>query len=256
MIGDTSRAGWADRPVGMTVLVTGASGTLGSVVLPRLAKDGYEVRPMSRAPARPGWTPARSAPDLAAAAARRDVPGDPGRWADHGRDTCGHPRVAGLPGRQVLSEDGGRDGKPEARTRPVPPRPAGHAGGQGARGVARRRAGRRRPSAGRADRSGSGRHRGVLRGVRRGAGRVGELCDRGGPPRRGDPVRGLHRPGHHPRRRQRRGPPAPGRAQVQLRADGRRGPADRDGVRRHHRRSACPRTGRSWSTPGWRRRRT
>lgn len=54
MIGDTSRAGWADRPVGMTVLVTGASGTLGSVVLPRLAEDGHEVRPISRT-ARDGW---------------------------------------------------------------------------------------------------------------------------------------------------------------------------------------------------------
>jgi len=37
-----------------TVLVTGASGTLGSVVTPRLEKEGYRVRPMSRRP-RPGW---------------------------------------------------------------------------------------------------------------------------------------------------------------------------------------------------------
>jgi uncharacterized protein YbjT (DUF2867 family) len=41
----------------MTVLVTGASGTLGSAVLPRLAKDGYDVRPMSRR-SRPGWVAA------------------------------------------------------------------------------------------------------------------------------------------------------------------------------------------------------
>jgi uncharacterized protein YbjT (DUF2867 family) len=38
----------------MTVLVTGASGTLGAAVLPRLAAEGYDVRPTSRH-ARPGW---------------------------------------------------------------------------------------------------------------------------------------------------------------------------------------------------------
>jgi len=38
----------------MTVLVTGASGTLGAAVLPRLAKDGHDVRPTSRH-AKPGW---------------------------------------------------------------------------------------------------------------------------------------------------------------------------------------------------------
>ena len=45
----------------MTVLVTGASGNLGSVVLPRLTAAGHHVRPMSRR-ARPGWVTA----DLAA----------------------------------------------------------------------------------------------------------------------------------------------------------------------------------------------
>jgi nucleoside-diphosphate-sugar epimerase len=41
----------------MTVLVTGASGTLGTAVLPRLVKDGHDVRPMSRR-VRPGWVAA------------------------------------------------------------------------------------------------------------------------------------------------------------------------------------------------------
>jgi uncharacterized protein YbjT (DUF2867 family) len=41
----------------MTVLVTGASGTLGTAVLPRLVKDGHDVRPTSRR-ARPGWVAA------------------------------------------------------------------------------------------------------------------------------------------------------------------------------------------------------
>jgi uncharacterized protein YbjT (DUF2867 family) len=38
----------------MTVLVTGASGTLGSAVRPRLVAEGHDVRPMSRR-ARAGW---------------------------------------------------------------------------------------------------------------------------------------------------------------------------------------------------------
>ena len=45
----------------MTVLVTGASGDLGSAVVPRLTAAGHVVRPMSRR-ARPGWVVA----DLAA----------------------------------------------------------------------------------------------------------------------------------------------------------------------------------------------
>ena len=39
------------------VLVTGASGNLGSAVLPRLIKDSHDVRPMSRR-SRPGWVTA------------------------------------------------------------------------------------------------------------------------------------------------------------------------------------------------------
>jgi uncharacterized protein YbjT (DUF2867 family) len=41
----------------ITVLITGASGTLGSAVTPRLAKQGYTVRPMTRS-ARDGWVTA------------------------------------------------------------------------------------------------------------------------------------------------------------------------------------------------------
>lgn len=51
-----------------TVLVTGASGTLGSAVLPRLIDQGYDVRPMSRR-ARPGWVTA----DLATGAGLREA---------------------------------------------------------------------------------------------------------------------------------------------------------------------------------------
>jgi uncharacterized protein YbjT (DUF2867 family) len=52
----------------MTVLVTGASGTLGSAVLPRLEKEGYAVRPASRRE-RPGWVAA----DLATGAGLEDA---------------------------------------------------------------------------------------------------------------------------------------------------------------------------------------
>jgi uncharacterized protein YbjT (DUF2867 family) len=41
----------------LTVLVTGASGTLGSAVVPRLVREGFDVRPMSRR-SRPGWVTA------------------------------------------------------------------------------------------------------------------------------------------------------------------------------------------------------
>jgi uncharacterized protein YbjT (DUF2867 family) len=61
----------------MTVLVTGASGNLGSAVLPRLVKDGHDVRPMSRR-ARPGWVSA----DLAT--------GEGLREAVHGVDAIVH----------------------------------------------------------------------------------------------------------------------------------------------------------------------
>ncbi|WP_030440892.1 SDR family oxidoreductase [Actinoplanes subtropicus] len=58
----------------VNVLVTGASGTLGTVVVPRLEKDGYRVRPMSRR-GRPGWVAAdlRTGEGLAEAVAGVDV---------------------------------------------------------------------------------------------------------------------------------------------------------------------------------------
>jgi uncharacterized protein YbjT (DUF2867 family) len=57
-----------------TVLVTGASGTLGSAVVPRLEKEGYRVRPTSRR-ARAGWVAAdlRTGEGLAEAVADVDV---------------------------------------------------------------------------------------------------------------------------------------------------------------------------------------
>ena len=56
----------------MKVLVTGASGNLGSAVLPRLVKDGHEVRPMSRR-SRPGWVTADLETGEGLAEAVRDV---------------------------------------------------------------------------------------------------------------------------------------------------------------------------------------
>lgn len=58
----------------MTVLITGASGTLGAAVLPRLVKEGYDTRPMSRS-ARPGWVTAdlRTGEGLAEAVAGVDA---------------------------------------------------------------------------------------------------------------------------------------------------------------------------------------
>jgi uncharacterized protein YbjT (DUF2867 family) len=56
----------------MNILLTGASGNLGSAVLPRLVKDGHEVRPMSRR-ARPGWVAADLASGAGLAEAVRGV---------------------------------------------------------------------------------------------------------------------------------------------------------------------------------------
>ena len=52
--------------------MTGASGNLGSAVLPRLARDGYDVRPMSRH-GRPGWVAADLATGAGLAEAVRGV---------------------------------------------------------------------------------------------------------------------------------------------------------------------------------------
>ena len=44
MIDDTSRRGCVVRPADIRILLTGASGNLGSAVLPRLIEDGHDVR--------------------------------------------------------------------------------------------------------------------------------------------------------------------------------------------------------------------
>jgi uncharacterized protein YbjT (DUF2867 family) len=56
----------------MTVLVTGASGTLGGAVLPRMTAAGLDVRPMSRRPT-PGWVAADLSTGDGLAEAVRDV---------------------------------------------------------------------------------------------------------------------------------------------------------------------------------------
>jgi uncharacterized protein YbjT (DUF2867 family) len=55
-----------------TVLVTGASGTLGSAVVPRLVEQGYQVRPMSRSQ-RDGWVAADLRTGVGLAGAVRGV---------------------------------------------------------------------------------------------------------------------------------------------------------------------------------------
>ncbi|WP_239140570.1 SDR family oxidoreductase [Actinoplanes campanulatus] len=74
----------------MTVLVTGASGTLGMAVVPALTAAGHRVRPMSRQ-ARPGWITA----DLASG----DGLGD----AVRGADAIVH--LASAPGRRQRETD-------------------------------------------------------------------------------------------------------------------------------------------------------
>ncbi|MBW6438070.1 NAD(P)H-binding protein [Actinoplanes hulinensis] len=74
----------------MTVLVTGASGTLGTAVVPALTAAGHRMRPMSRR-ARPGWVTA----DLAS--------GDGLDDAVRGADAIVH--LASAPGRRQRETD-------------------------------------------------------------------------------------------------------------------------------------------------------
>ncbi|MEV0896927.1 NAD(P)H-binding protein [Actinoplanes sp. NPDC049802] len=74
----------------MTVLVTGASGTLGTAVTPVLAAAGFQIRPMSRK-ARPGWVTA----DLVTGAGLVE--------AVHGVDAIVH--LASSPGRKQRETD-------------------------------------------------------------------------------------------------------------------------------------------------------
>lgn len=75
---------------GMTVLVTGASGTLGTTLLPRLVEAGHQPAAMSRR-ARPGWVAA----DLATGAGLAD--------AVHGSDAVVH--LASATGRGSRTAD-------------------------------------------------------------------------------------------------------------------------------------------------------
>ena len=74
----------------LTVLVTGASGTLGEALLPRLAQAGHSTVPMSRR-SRPGWVAA----DLATGAGLSD--------AVHGADAVVH--LASATGRGAKTAD-------------------------------------------------------------------------------------------------------------------------------------------------------
>lgn len=83
----------------MTVLITGASGTLGSAVAPRLAKEGYEPRPMSRS-ARPGWVTADLRAGVGLAAAVREVDA-----IVHLASSPGRPQLTDVEGtRHLLTE--------------------------------------------------------------------------------------------------------------------------------------------------------
>jgi uncharacterized protein YbjT (DUF2867 family) len=100
MTQNTSRTAGAGR----TVLVTGASGTLGSAVVPRLAEAGYPVRPMSRS-ARDGWVAAdlRTGQGLAEAVRGVDV-------IVHLASSPGRPQQTDVAGTRRLIEAARRAG--------------------------------------------------------------------------------------------------------------------------------------------------
>ena len=122
------------------------------------------------------------------------------------------------------------------------------------RRAGRRRRRRRAGRPGRPDRPRAGRHGGVLCGIRRGPGQLGQLRRRCRPPRRADDVCRGHGPRDGPGRRQHRRA-SPSRCPQDLLRPARRGRGpDRDGVRGDHPRRP-PRTGgRSSSTPASRQR--
>jgi uncharacterized protein YbjT (DUF2867 family) len=88
----------------ITVLVTGASGTLGTAVVPRLVKDGHDVRQTSRS-ARPGWVTADLRTGAGVAAAVRGASA-----IVHLASSPGRPQQTDVEGTRRLVEAAGAAG--------------------------------------------------------------------------------------------------------------------------------------------------